>query len=81
MHERKSQAYAILTMCRALYASKNGEQAALWAQKDFPEWSSLIQNALLWREAWHDENVNHDATFQETLRFVRFAISQCEKDL
>ncbi len=85
MHKRKEQAYAILTMCRVLYAYKNGEQvskkqAALWAMNELPEWSSLIQNALMWREAWRDENVDHDATFQETLRFVRFAISQCEND-
>src|SRR3989441_11209955 len=43
MHNRKSQAYAILTLCRALYAYKNGEQvskkqAALWAEQEFPEW-------------------------------------------
>jgi len=85
MHKRKEQAFAILTMCRALYAYKNGEQAskkqaALWAQKELPEWATLIQNALLWREAWRDENVDHDATFPETLRFVRFAISQCENE-
>src|SRR6266496_5041996 len=78
MHNRKSQAYAILTMCRALYTLKYGEQvskkqAALWAEKEFPAWASLIENALLWREAWRNENVDHDATFQETLRFVRFA--------
>ncbi len=83
MHHRKSQAYAILTMCRALYTLKYGEQvskkqAALWAEKEFPEWASLIENALVWREAWRDENVDHDATFQETMRFVSFAISQCE---
>ena len=83
MHNHKSQAYAILTMCRALYTLKYGEQvskkrAALWAEKEFPEWASLIENALLWREAWRDENVDHGATFPDTLRFVRIAISQCE---
>src|SRR5579885_3186614 len=38
---RPSQAYAILTLCRAAYALKKGEitskkQAALWAQHEFP---------------------------------------------
>jgi predicted nucleotidyltransferase len=85
MHNRKSQAYAILTLCRALYTYKNGEQvskkqAAVWAEKEFPEWSKLIQNALLWREAWCDENIDHNATFPETLRFVHFAISQVKKE-
>ncbi len=83
MHNRKSQAYAILTMCRALYTLNYGEQvskkqAALWAEKEFPEWASFIENALLWREAWRDENVDHDATFPDTLRFVRFAVMECE---
>jgi Domain of unknown function (DUF4111)/Nucleotidyltransferase domain len=85
MHNRKSQAYAILTMCRALYTYKNGEQvsknqAAIWAEKEFPEWSKLIQNALLWREVGRDENVDHDATFPETLGFVHFVISQFKKE-
>ena len=40
MHNRKSQAYAILTLCRALYTLKYGEQvskkqAALWAERNF----------------------------------------------
>jgi predicted nucleotidyltransferase len=81
MHGRKSQAYAILTMCRALYTSTYGEQvskkqAALWAEKELPEWSSLIQGALTWREAWRDECVDHDATLLETTRFVHFVIDQ-----
>jgi Aminoglycoside adenylyltransferase, C-terminal domain/Nucleotidyltransferase domain len=85
MHTRKSQAYAILTLCRALYTYKDGEQvskkqAALWAEKEFLEWSFVIQNALLWREAGRDENVDHDATFPETLGFVHFIISQFEKE-
>jgi hypothetical protein len=73
-------------MCRALYAYKNGDQvskkqAALWAENELPEWSKLIQNALQWREDWRNEQVDHEETFPETLRFVRFAISQCENDL
>ena len=83
LERRPGQAYAILTMCRILYTLKFGEfvsklKAAQWAQLNLePEWSSLIGNALLWREAWRDENIDHDATLPETLRFVRFALSQC----
>ena len=85
MPNRKSQAYAILTMCRALYTYKNGEQvskkqAALWAKKEFPEQSSFIQNAFLWREDWGNERVDHVESFPETLRFVQFAISQFENE-
>jgi predicted nucleotidyltransferase len=80
-HTRKSQAYAILTMCRALYTHTTGghvskKQAAAWAQAELPEWSALIQDALRWRTAWRDAGVDHAATFPETLRFVQFAIRQ-----
>ncbi len=79
--ERKSQAYAILTMCRALYVHKNGKQvskrqAALWAQKELPEWSGLIQRALVWREAGRQEQVDHASTYPETLQFVNFVGDQ-----
>ena len=84
MHNRKSQAYAILTICRALYTYRNGEQvskkqAAVWAEQEFPEWSSLIQNALLWRADWRNEQIDHADTFPETLRFVHYAVSQIKK--
>lgn len=78
---RNEQAYAILTMCRALYTHKNGEQvskrqAALWTQEELPEWSRLIQSALEWRQAWREEQVDHTATYPETVRFVNFMRDQ-----
>ena len=78
---RPSQAYAILTMCRALYTCKHGVQvskrkAAEWAVQELPEWSAVINNALLWRSMWRDDNVDATATFSETLRFVQFVIAQ-----
>ncbi len=68
-------------MCRALYTYKNGEQvskiqAAAWAQTELPEWSSLINNAVLWRRAWRDNDVNHAAPLPETRRFVNFVVDQ-----
>ena len=82
-HRLKAQAYAILTMCRALCTLKKGElvskkQAAAWTEKELPEWASLIQQALCWREARNDEHVDHDATLPETQRFVYSVISRCE---
>ncbi len=49
-----SQAYIILTLCRALYTLKNGEQiskpgAARWAADFLPEYRELITHALAWR--------------------------------
>ncbi len=82
VHNRKSQAYAILTMCRALYTCKNGEQvskkrAALWAAQELPDWFSLINDALMWRAGWRNEQVDHAATLEETKRFVHFVIDHC----
>jgi predicted nucleotidyltransferase len=75
--EWKEQAYAILTMCRALHVRQNGEQvskkqAATWAAQELPQWSRLIQQALIWRDGWRDEDVDHAATSPETVRFVQF---------
>jgi predicted nucleotidyltransferase len=60
MTRRKSQAYAILTMCRALHAAVVGEQvskvaAARWAAGYFPAWRPLIEDAWAWRVAPEDE--------------------------
>jgi predicted nucleotidyltransferase len=79
MRPRKYQAYAILTMCRALYTFKQEEivskqQAASWAEKELPEWSSLIRRALIWRDDWRNEQVDHDATLPETMRFMDFVL-------
>jgi hypothetical protein len=81
VRDRKLQAYAILTMCRALCAQRTGEkvskrQAALWAQEELPQWSGLIQSALAWREAWREQQVDHAATRAETIRFVNFVRDQ-----
>jgi predicted nucleotidyltransferase len=82
-HPRGAQAYAILTMCRALYTVTHGEQltkpqAALWAQQEFPEWASTIRNALMWRKVSRDKNIeiDHAATLPETRRFVKFVIDR-----
>ncbi len=77
---RPSQAYAILTMCRAMYTVQNGEQvskkrAAVWAQKELPEWATLIGEALLWRKNWKDD-ADHAATLPEARRFVHMVIDR-----
>ncbi len=79
--DRKGQAYAILTMCRALHLHRTGDQAskrqaAVWAQEELPQWAGLIQSALTWREAWLEQQVEHAATRAETIRFVNFVREQ-----
>lgn len=77
-HSRPFQAYLIMTVCRALYAVENGEQvskrrAADWAQKQFPEYSVLIENAFDWRAKHRDKTVNHEATYPEAREFILYA--------
>lgn len=83
---RKSQAYSRLTLCRALYAVKHGEQvskrqAALWAREYLPEQTRLIDEALQWRAADEEAGIDHEATFDETEQFVRFVIAEVQAAL
>jgi hypothetical protein len=83
-YSRPFQAYLIMTVCRALYAVKNGEQvskrkASSWAKKLFPKYFSLIENAFEWRANSRDKNVDHEATFPTTKEFVSFVIQQINK--
>jgi predicted nucleotidyltransferase len=70
-----AQSYAVLTMCRALYAHAHGtqaskQQAALWAAERLPEWEALIQQSVAWMsERWRDETDDVEG-FSETVRFV-----------
>jgi predicted nucleotidyltransferase len=73
--ERPAQAYAILTMCRALYAWQMGEQvskaqAAAWAERQLPEWAPVIRDAVQWRQNYRDKDVDHDATLPAAVGFV-----------
>jgi len=72
----KYQAYAILSMCRALYtleydtiASK--QVSARWTQENFGRrWSGLIAEALAWRPDVVLDRKN------ETIDFIRFTIEE-----
>ncbi len=75
-HTRQAQAYAILTLCRALYTVRLGEQAskpqaAAWAAAYLPAWADLIQQALVWRKTPYDPTVDHAASLDAARRFVR----------
>ena len=75
---RPAQAYAILTLCRALYTVKNGTQvsklqAGAWAADQLPQWSTFIHNAIEWRSNWR-ESVDDAATLSETRHFVAYMI-------
>jgi hypothetical protein len=76
-HQRKQQAYAILTLCRAcrtLAASEYGSKAraASWAAQQWPQWSALIARALARRQAKDD--ASETTVPLEVRRFVAFAL-------
>ncbi len=75
LRPRDYQAFAVLTLCRALYTLKQGTivskpEAAAWAYQTLdPEWQPIIKRALIWRQ----QHAEDDLT--ETLDFLRFAIA------
>jgi len=74
LQPREYQAFAVLTMCRALFTLARGAivskpVAARWAKQALdPRWSGLIERALVWRE---EDGIDD---LQETLEFIRYAL-------
>ena len=79
---RNGQIYATLTLCRALHAVTTGrfvskQQAASWTAKELPPWAPLIEEALRgWREDWYKDNVDPEATWDATTRFVDVVVER-----
>ncbi len=77
--ERHWQAYAALSMCRALYTLHYGTvipkpQAAAWALQALePTWKPLIKRALIWRHQHEKDDLT------ETQAFVRYTIQRSEE--
>ena len=73
---RRSQAYAILTMCRGLRTVRTGElvskrEAARWGCEVLPEHAELIGAALAWRaEPRTEPKMEGASTIDATLRFL-----------
>jgi hypothetical protein len=79
MRTRGSQAYSILTLCRALYTVRNGEsvsklQAAAWAQQALPEWKPVIERALVWRRNQWIDFIEDLEAFPQTQAFVNHVV-------
>jgi len=80
LRTRDYQAFAILTMCRALYTLAHGDvaskpMAAAWARATLPApWPDLIATALVWR---HDPRPGDIAAM---LAFVRYTIERAESE-
>ena len=75
------QAYAVLTMCRALYLLEFGEvaakaDAAAWAQRTYGEsWAELIGWAAAWQRGMHAQRL------EDTLAFIDFTLDWCKNFL
>ncbi len=73
------QAFAVLTMCRALHTLEHAEigtktQAARWALKSLaPRWQGLIRAALAWPEGDQRDRL------EETLDFIRYTLERSRR--
>lgn len=78
LRPRDYQAFAILTMCRALFMLHTGNvpskpQAAAWGLKNLDAtWKPTIERTLIWRT----QHIDDDLT--ETLDFMRYALAQAK---
>lgn len=71
-----AQSYARLSLCRVLYSYRNGdqvskEQAAKWVLNELPEWSNIINEALVWRKG-PKHSPPDEAAFIKTSKFVDY---------
>ncbi len=78
LRTRDYQAFAVLTLCRALYTLHHGTlcskpQAALWAQDTYPQWRPIIERSLLWRTQHEKDDLT------ETINFLREALNVTKK--
>ncbi len=84
IYELGYQGYMVLTMCRALSLARTGApaaklEAAAWAERELPEWATLIQQAIIWRrETALGQPPSGDPAVMlpEVLRFVHGVIDE-----
>ncbi|WP_102127662.1 aminoglycoside adenylyltransferase domain-containing protein [Deinococcus planocerae] len=80
LRRRSYQAFAVQTMCRALFTLLTGElpskpRAVAWALGALPgPWRSLIERS----RAWHLDDTPDPSALPEVMRFVRWAASEGE---
>ena len=79
LQDREYQAYAVLTMCRALYMLEHGTVvskpiAARWAQEALSDrWAVLIEQALAWPQGSQLDEMD------ETLDLIRYTLELAEQ--
>ena len=81
LRDGEYQAYAVLTMCRALYTFHHGAIAskpvsARWALSTLDQrWIALIEWALTWQHADQSDHLS------ETLDFIRYTLEDSDDDI
>ena len=79
---RGTAAYAVFTMCRAMYAARYGQQASKnyaisWIKNEFPQWTSLLDSAQDWRKRqWDAKKETIGSELPKVIEFVNFAIDR-----
>jgi predicted nucleotidyltransferase len=79
LRNREYEAFAALTMCRALYALEYGDivskpTAARWARQTLNKrWAGLIDRAAAWPQEPQPDNLN------ETLELIRYTIDRAQQ--
>lgn len=78
------QSYAVLTLCRSLYAAREGEpvskrRGAGYAVRQLPEWAPLIEWARAW---WYEKgsDTEHDR-LPDVTAFVDHVVPRILKEL
>ncbi len=79
---RPYQAYAVMSLCRAYYTLKTGEQvskkfACDYAAARLPEYAPLIREAMLWRQNFRRPSPG-EHTFTQVRNFLRFMSEKIE---
>jgi len=74
-----SDAYVVLTMCRALHTKFMGETttkraAAEWAAREYPKWRDMITQSQQWRLAADNEAMNSAEIHAQVEAFVDFTV-------
>jgi hypothetical protein len=80
IRRREYQAFATLTMCRALYALEHGDivskpVAARWALEALDSrWAELIDRAAAWPQEPQSDSLT------ETVEFIRYAVEHAQRN-
>lgn len=77
----KYQAYAVLTLCRALYVITKGKQpskqvAGEWVRVKYPVWSDLISWAFKTRLESEDDVNDPSSSYPQVEKFITFVASE-----